>query len=566
MPQKLLLCLFILIFLTTIPISTIASYNPTPNIGVRWLIEPSLELTFVYDFQGGMAAVEIMDDNWYWSTVGYINNLGEFVIPIQYRNQRWRSFHNFTHAPLHFGYGAAGIFSAENNESVAFFSTSGEQLTPFVFAAAQNFSEGLAAVAIRLQHGNNEAEPEYRWGFVDTTGELVIPFTFEAVGHFSEGLAAVLFNGYWGFIDTGGNLVIPFSIYSLSSTTPWAINNSPFFSEGRAIVWEWDTDEYYTMPAWQRQNWFPGRKYGVIDREGNQITPFIYDSISHFSEGRAAIRVSTDYGPTWGFIDLYGNEIIPPIFGWAQTFSNGLAQVMHEDNLARWTGRSPWVTSFIDRYGNVVIEQPAEVQHFGSNFSEGLLPFVIDGRFGFMDKTGAEIIPPAFSWVDHNGFSNGLIWVGAVREGVEELGGFGFHDVDFGFIDTTGNTVVPIVFDQVNTFSEGLAWVMYDGYWGILQVVTGEEAYNLPPLYIPQRAEPEYVAEYATIDIEANDDITYSATTEYTTPTPPERAQRPSMSRDTLRTWIIIVLSFAGVAAIGFGTGVTMLRKLEDGR
>jgi len=576
MLQKLLQAMLALIFLLAFPIIILAqdisasnAYQPeltypnypAANIGVRWLVEPSLQATFVHDFQGGMAAVEIADDGWSWTTVGYINNLGEFVIPIQYRNQHW-VWHSHHVMPLHFGYGTAGIFSTEYNESIAFFCASGEQLTPFVFAAAHNFYEGLAAVAVRIQHGNNDTE--YRWGFVDTTGELVIPFAFEAVGHFSDGLAAVSLGGYWGFIDTAGNLAIPFSVESLVSN--WR-TSPPFFVEGRAIVWEWvwETDEDHDpVAAWQRYHWVPERRYGVIDKEGNQITPFIYDMISPFSEGLAAFRVGCfDYGFQWGFIDLYGNEVILPTFDWAGSFVDGLAHVMYECDIARWTGRFPWVNNFIDRYGNVVAEPAGE--HLGFNFSEGLLTFFVDGYVGFIDKTGTEVIPPIFHFVGHTGFSNGLAVVGMAREGIEESEwGFSFGEMYFGFIDTAGNFVVPAVFDQVHPFSEGLAWVMYGGYWGILQVVTGEEAYNLPPLFIHQREEPEYVVEYTAPETIENNETEYVSTIENTAPEPPEPPRR--ISPDTLRTWIIIVLSFAGVATVGFGTGVAMLQKLEDRR
>lgn len=98
--------------------------------------------------------------------------------------------------------------------------------------------------------------------------------------------------------------------------------------------------------------------------------------------------------------------------------------------------------AYIDRTGNVVID--AGRYESGGNFSGGLAA-VRDPRrgFGFIDKTGAFVIPPQFE--STLGFSEGLAAV--------------VLNDKWGFIDKSGLLVIQPQFDWVAEFSEGLAVV-----------------------------------------------------------------------------------------------------------
>jgi len=45
-----------------------------------------------------------------------------------------------------------------------------------------------------------------------------------------------------------------------------------------------------------------------------------------------------------------------------------------------------------------------------------------------------------------------------------------YPNYKYGFVDTEGNVAVSPIYDAIQNFSEGLAWVQQDGKWGILQV------------------------------------------------------------------------------------------------
>ncbi len=98
--------------------------------------------------------------------------------------------------------------------------------------------------------------------------------------------------------------------------------------------------------------------------------------------------------------------------------------------------------SYIDSTGKVVID--ASGYEGAGGFSEGLAP-VLDPRkgWGFIDKTGAFVIPPKFEGA--LGFSEGLAAV--------------VLNDKWGFINKNGFLVIDPQFDWVEEFSEGVAVV-----------------------------------------------------------------------------------------------------------
>lgn len=96
-----------------------------------------------------------------------------------------------------------------------------------------------------------ESRPKAKAGFIDLTGKMVIDPIYANVQPFSDGLAWVTSNDTFkaGAIDRQGNVVVPFLYDSFSA-----------FNNGWAVA-EQDG------------------KQGVIDKQGNELVPVVYDSI-----------------------------------------------------------------------------------------------------------------------------------------------------------------------------------------------------------------------------------------------------------------------------------------------
>lgn len=203
-----------------------------------------------------------------------------------------------------------------------FASIDGKRLTSLTFDLIDNFQEDLARVAI-VGHG---------YGFVDKKMNLVIPMKYDKaedfrngkakvrlgdkwiyidrngreleiggnsnqdhyqeVGEYSEGMCRVStlklrfmdiayhsdyaeVAGTWGYVDEAGEEVIsPQYIYAND------------FENGIAIVakGKWTIDPKWDNEYNQGLYWTEEELWGAIDKDGNEVIPFIFDEIKHFCD------------------------------------------------------------------------------------------------------------------------------------------------------------------------------------------------------------------------------------------------------------------------------------------
>jgi hypothetical protein len=162
-----------------------------------------------------------------------------------------------------------------------------------------------------------------------------------------------------------------------------------------------------------------------------------------------AAATESKYGETgWGFIDKSGRWAIQPQFSWANSFAGGLAAV----TLAA-------ECRYIDAKGATVITNPrtpADKYCSGrsGSFREGLAPWAVDGRFGYMALNADMAIQPQFD--EATDFSEGLAAVKIAGE--------------WGFVDKSGKFVIPLGdYKWVKPFQNGLSRVGFtDDGWGYI--------------------------------------------------------------------------------------------------
>ena len=110
--------------------------------------------------------------------------------------------------------------------------------------------------------------------------------------------------------------------------------------------------------------------YGIIDKNGKEIVPALYQEIKDFSEGLAVVKLNDKYG----FINRAGKLVTPLKYNSAESFSNGKAYVEYANR---------------DMYISVAGKEYKQI----GDFSEGLAVVKSNGKYGFIDKTGKEVIP-----------------------------------------------------------------------------------------------------------------------------------------------------------------------------
>ena len=304
------------------------------------IIPPTYE--YVRDFENKTA---ICENKEYW---GAIDQYNRPVLDFKYRSIQWED-----------NYMKVGV----KNKRPVFYNSLGNSVVDWGYDKFKEFSEGFCAV-----------NKNGKWGLVNENGEEVLPCEYNVINSFSEGWAAVQDKMGWYFIDSTLEIILDLreteylSIGNFSAGLCWykikrnnkfyygfmdktgkSMINSVFtkafdFQQGRARVVKnrktglIDVNGNFIMPAKKYDLVFPFEEngiaqarvnfmgdYGLINREGQILTPCIYKKIFPFNKGYAKIVTSKGIG----FVDSLGNEVIPPRYRAVGELSEGLVAVQH---------------------------------------------------------------------------------------------------------------------------------------------------------------------------------------------------------------------------------------------
>lgn len=196
-------------------------------------------------------------------------------------------------------------------------------------------------------------------------------------------------------------------------------------------------------------------KWGFINKNGELVTPLIYDSLDDMSH--------TDNTPVWvckdgryGCVDTLGNYKVPLVYEDEIHFYNFISAPSRAKRNGKW--------GFINKIGEVTIPFKFDSTR-GFRDKAGLAQVSINGKFGYINLSGEEVIPVKYEFADD--FENGL--AGIVSNG------------KVGFIDVKGNLIIPCVYEleyssdgdgkklSWNDFSYGgVALVKQNNKWGII--------------------------------------------------------------------------------------------------
>jgi hypothetical protein len=131
------------------------------------------------------------------------------------------------------------------------------------------------------------------------------------------------FGGKWGMIDMQGNLL-----------TPIKYANSVWFNSG-------DYDSVNEGGITDKEIHITGGKYGLLHKSGKEIIPCKYDAVGDVWEDLVAVNIGGKknaekqiIGGKWGYIDVNtGNVVIPIEYDDAQAFKDGVARVKKDGQL-----------------------------------------------------------------------------------------------------------------------------------------------------------------------------------------------------------------------------------------
>ena len=406
------------------------------------------------NFHEGLAAVKL---NYKW---GFVNKKGYMVIaPIYY--DIIQDFQD-GYAVVKRGYRDRGLHIDKIGRCLI---QNGKNAisVPAIYDEYRDFSEGLAAVKL------ND-----KWGFINLKGEEVVGPQYDTVNDFINGYASVAINpskqhwnfaNKWGFVNSHGQEVIK-PIYRRIVRhfhEGYAVveedhnsNSVLIDTQGRAVVK--NGEEYIAIPAiYDKCRDFSeglaavklNGKWGFIDIKGNEVVAPQYDNCLEFSEGLAAVKLNGK----WGFINVDGEEVVSPSFcEVVQNFQGGCAIVKKDYFHSKGI--------LIDTQGRAVVKNGEEyiaipaIYDKCRDFSEGLAAVKLNGKWGFIDAKGNEIVTPQYDSVDN--FKRGFARVSLKMQ--------------YGVINNQGKNITPIIYDCIDEFNNGCAQAYKKGIIGFIRV------------------------------------------------------------------------------------------------
>jgi hypothetical protein len=202
----------------------------------------------------------------------------------------------------------------------------------------------MAQFEILGSYNNNVAPFRFnnQIGFISKDGKIVKKPLYEEILSYSNGLAPVNLNGKWGFVNFEGKEVIKPKYNEIFG-----------FSKGLAGAKD--------------------NKWGFINATGQVAVPFKYDVVTDFAEGYSGVRKNSK----WGFVTKDGNEVIL------------VSLIMHGLSIMVWRAWRKMINGDLLIRSTVVI--PLEYGQV-NNFAEGLACVEKNGKFGFINKEGKELV------------------------------------------------------------------------------------------------------------------------------------------------------------------------------
>lgn len=284
----------------------------------------------IYDFFDNLAMIANYDK------FGFINRMGEIVIPIKYeivddfseghafvsdfqntfiidKNGNETFLYNEVLISTPFVSGVSKVLRLSedgNYRDVAIVNSEGEFVTSFQFRSKVVESEDYFNKDDVFSEGYTRINHMGKYGYLNISGDLEIPIIYDKASKFSDGLAAVVNNGKAGFINYQNDFVI-----------------DPIY-EDAAFAYE---DLLFVKKEGQ---------WGVINRDGKQLSGFVYDQFHHIVNGMLPIKKKY----FWSLLSLETGYKTAARFDIPPTFHEGIIQFI--------SGRMKGVS---DLHGNEIV-------------------------------------------------------------------------------------------------------------------------------------------------------------------------------------------------------------------
>lgn len=438
---------------------------------------------------------EILFDQWITfkldGRIGLLDSTGKEVTPPKYRHIGDYNNDNYDM-----------VYAKDTNDNTALFTTA---LVPI--NVPQNVRrDSLQLLGNRLLFSLENADNENS-RLTDLTGNLMIPpqykklFALDEQGQFFKATTIVNDKLKTGVLDKNGKLIVPFEYLTVKLennffiatqvgkerySTIFTIFNQKgevllkpqafyriIYDDARQAFLLFDKITRYSgyvdmagninkMNFWRYkrgqllnanhdQALLKGKKFGLVNRNGEMVLPFEYEDLFGFPDFPKQIFYKQD--GLYGVMTKTGDKLLPPQFeDIGSRLKNGTGEESEELPLLLVKQNDQW--GVYDLYSQRVVI-PAEYDNIrGYIFHVGHQPLVEvekNQRYGLVDLSGKVIVPPEYT----NFYSR-----------VFRTGGQAFLEVKknrrYGLFDLSGKVIMPPEFSEYKTLFNDEMFVGYD--------------------------------------------------------------------------------------------------------
>ena len=360
------------------------------------------------------------------------------------------------------------LFIATQNKKQGLIDRNGNVILPFVFDKIYS-TKIYPSMDIQYMF----VEKNKKAGLIDSSGRLIIDTMYQSLDNIvGDTIYEAMLNGKKGLLKQNGQILVPFKYDEFSED--W-INGKAYYKQdqnfgfvnlkGEIIPGKFQTEDeaktalYDELPDTTIFDYHDNRAKvyikskeqggGYLDRKRNWAIPPAYKWAEDFSEELAA--VSQD-GNSWFYIDTSGRKIIAGTFRQASSFADGVAYVNYD--------------SLINKKGEVI----ATTTFFIIKYDPQNKLFWIEGDahpgpFGYMDLNGKLVVDPN-RYDDLLPPSEGMIPVCRYIHNLDNPSST--HDKEWGFLNIEGKIIIQTIYEEAQSFSNGLAAVKKNGKWGFI--------------------------------------------------------------------------------------------------
>lgn len=280
-----------------------------------------------------------------------------------------------------------------------------------VYEHVRWFSQGVFEVTNDCQG----SPPECMHGLVDTNGVTLLPCIYRSIAKHPDYPNRML--SYSGGIPCSFALYddINDTLFVLNLVTKQHLVIPVLYNHGEHLF----GDNYIV---------YKNRRYGVALPDGTMVAPLKYNSIGRHYEGRVDFSLAGKHG----FFDTFFHEVIPAVYQNVSSFSNGLAAVRQNN---KW--------GYIDPSGKIVIDF---LYDSVSHFTHGFAAVKLNGHWGRINKLGQVVNAIKYDRVffPHWPSYRNDNWNGQVAVSLSGKKGV---------LDSTDNFIIPLIDAEIwNTY------------------------------------------------------------------------------------------------------------------